>query len=168
MQVSNSMGYSQRWRQFNKTTWKDPKSLNLCTLVQLSMQFMQLGLHLSCLCKQFSPFASMNLPCLCVFGLLLYRPDVALLGLCSLMFVPGCFSVDQNMSNFWILAWLYLLCVFTSLLVLISHFSIIHSFTSPVLLCLAPCMSERLCSPKDFIFPSSKILKVLLCCDVWI
>lgn len=68
MQVSNSMGYSQRWRQFNKTTRKDPKSLNLCSLVQVSMQFMQLGLHLSCLCKQFSLFASMNLPCLCVWA----------------------------------------------------------------------------------------------------
>lgn len=122
VQVSNSMGYSQRWRQFDKTTRKDPKSLNLCSLVQVSMPFMQLRLHLSHLCNLFSLSANLKLSCLYLFGLLLYRPDLVLPGLCCLMFIPGCFSVDQNTNNFHILAWLCLLFVFSSLLVLISHF----------------------------------------------
>lgn len=60
--------------------------MNLCSLIQVSMQFMQLRLH-KCLCNLFSLCANLNQSCLCSFRLLLYRPDLALLDLYCLVFV---------------------------------------------------------------------------------
>lgn len=157
LQVSSCMAWYQRWRQLDKTTTK----YRVSALLQESpgkraVLAVATPLGVSCVCV--TPFSRVPvLSCSCLFGPMLYRPDLAVLCSCLVIFPTSWCAVDQKTGGLCVLAWLRLGFVFSSLLEVIScfHRSLCYMLNE----CRCALLFLHLkghVPPETFIFPSSK------------
>lgn len=157
IQVSSCMGWYQGWRQLDETTTKYrlnaplQESLGKCAVLAVAAP---LGVSRVCV----TPFSRVPvLSCSCLFGPMLYSPDLAVLCSCLVIFPTSWSAVDQETGGFCILAWPRLRFVFSSLLEVISCFH--HSLSYMLNQCCCALRFLHLkgrVPPDTFIFPSSK------------